>query len=803
MTGPHKLVASALARTVHLDELAALRREGLDQRPRSIGQPRALEAIRLGLSIDAPGYHVFVSGPAGTGKMSTVLSLLREGLRPKGPLRDLMFVENFEDPDHPLCIEMPAGEGRLFRRALLDFSKDLPEHLSRALEDEELSRRHQRGTRDLETQESDALAAFEQRLAAEQFALIHLQIDQSEQLDIQPIIDGEPVDLDSLGRAGEGAQEGAAALDEAQRAALRERHDAFKAELQQIVNQLRRAAMRFRRELKAHERAVIRAQLQELCDELVQRFTYEGVEAWLGALADWLTEQASQFGEHFDEDDLETLRQRLTVNLVLDNTHQEEAPIIVEHTASFANLFGTIERPAGEARATLNVSDIKAGSLLKADRGVLVLMAEDAVQSEGVWRTLIRTLRTNQLVIQSPEQVLSPAGGGALKPAAIEIDVRVITLGHDMLYQLLHESSNDFSRVFKIKAQFEGHLPDSLETLALYTAHVERVVGEEQLLPLSDEALARFCEYGAYIGGRRGYFSARFSVLTDLLREAAHYGLSEGAERMGPEHIERAIRERERRHSLPEERLRMLITQGVLDISTEGRLVGVVNALTLLDLGDHRFGQPCRVSATVAPGHEGLISVEREVELSGRIHDKGTLILAGYLRHFYLPDRPLSLSATLSFEQLHDELDGDSASAAEALALISVLADVPLEQGIAITGALNQRGQVMAVGGVAEKVLGFFELCVARGLTGQQGVVLPAENARTLLLPARILRAIEAGEFHLWAVSHLNEVIELFTGQAAGQLDEAGHFPPESVNHHARVRLIELFNQSRPPKRGY
>ena len=456
------------------------------------------------------------------------------------------------------------------------------------------------------------------------------------------------------------------------------------------------------------------------------------------------------------------------MNIVLDNDGAEPTPVVFENFPTFTNLLGTVERSSEDTRSTVDFTHIKAGSLLRADGGFLILNANDAVQEAGVWRALYRVLKTRELEIQSPEQFMSPGAACALKPESIRVDVKVIAVGDDDLYRLLYTGTDEFRRVFKIKADFDDEMPRDPEHLALYVQHAQRVVREEGLVPLGGTGLARLVEFGIRLADRQDRLSARFSDITDLLREASHYAGVAHADQVGGEHVRRALDERRRRHGLVEEKLHELLQSGVIDIATDGEEVGQINALTVLDVADHTFGQPCRVTASVAPGSEGLISIEREVELSGRLHDKGTLILSGWLRSRFLPMQPMSLSATLTFEQLHDDIDGDSASAAEALALLSALAEVPIPQGIAITGAIDQRGRILAIGGVNEKIEGFFRLCQHRGLTGRQGILIPADNCRNLQLDDEVVDAVRLGRFQIWAIGSLDQAIPRLTGKPAG-----------------------------------
>ncbi len=768
--------------------------EASDGTPALIGQPGALEALRLGLAMDSPGYNIFVCGPSGTGKMSTVRALLKPGARERRPLRDYAYVQNFDDPDQPLLLVMPAGQARRFRRAFEAFVDELAEQVRRQLEAESVEDARRARIRECETLERDLLSAFETRCESQRFALVQMQIGEAQHIDVMPIYKREPIDIDELNEISRTKRGRVPKLEE-----TNARHTVLKEELRVILTQLRQAARAAHEDVTEIEAAAVHEGLADPLADLKERFDHDGVADWLNSVADWVADNVHLFledDEHpFDEAPLRCLR----VNVVLDNGARSEPPVVFENFPTFTSLLGTVERPSDEARPTVDFTDVKGGSLLRADGGVLVLNANDAVAESGVWRCLTRVLKTRELEIQSPEQYFSQGSASALKPQPIPVDVKVIAVGDDDLYRALYLGTDDFRRVFKLKADFDDVMPRADENLGIYARHTWRVVEEEGLVPASNDALARLAEFGVRLSGRQDRLSARFSDLTDVLREASHYAAVDESKSTTRAHIERALDARKRRHGMSRERLRDLIRSGVVEITTDGGRVGIANALTVLDLGDSVVGQPCRISATVAPGHEGVSSVEREVRLSGRLHDKGTLILVAYLRTHYMPDDVLSLSATVAFEQLHDEVDGDSAALAETVALLSALANVPVDQGIAMTGALDQMGHIQAVGGLNQKLESFFDLCAERGLTGRQGVIVPAANHADLVLAQRVVDAVRTGEFHIWRARHIDQVLGLACGMTAGARDESGQFPPDSLNARVRAGLRKLVEQSGTP----
>lgn len=776
-------------------------RDRVYEEVRLAGQPRALDALRLGLVFDAPGHNVFVCGPSGTGKMATVRALLAHRPSRGRRLSDYAFVHDFDQPDRPRLLRMPAGTARRFRRRFEAFVGDLPDLIRRALEAPEVERRREEIVGRLQALERELIGGFQQRCEAEKFALTQVEMGEVQHLDLFPIHRKEPIDIEEL---NERVASGKARVPDLDR--INRRHGELKEELRHILARLRKSNREAQSAIAELEGETVARALEEEFADLVDAFDHDGVRPWLEAVARALTDQRDVFREDDGDGDLggelrrqrEALLRQLRVNIVLDNEGQADTPVVFENFPTFINLLGTIERPSDEGRALSDYTDIRAGSLLRADGGFLVLNADDAAAEPGVWRALLRVLKTGELEIQSPEQVLNPGAGTALKPQSIRVDVKVIAVGEDDLYHLLYTGSDEFRRVFKLKADFDDVMPLDPRNLGLYAHHAWHVIRDEGLVPIGSDALARLVEYGVRLAGRRDRLSTRFSDVTDVLREASHYARVDGAEVIGAAQVDRALAARERRHDLPREKVFSLLREGSIDVRTDGREIGTVNALTVLDLADHAFGLPCRMTASVAPGRDGITSIEREVHLSGRLHDKGTLTLVAYLRAHYLADRPMALNATLAFEQMHDEVDGDSATVAEAVALLSALAGVPVRQGVAVTGAVDQRGSVLPVGGINEKIEGFFRTCADRGLTGSQGVCIPEANTINLMLDDEVVAAVERGAFHVWSVRHLDEVVALVTGLEPGRRSPRGRFAAGTFNARVRRRLIRLSRLAGP-----
>jgi len=668
-------------------------------------------------------------------------------------------------------------------------SKSLLERVRALLEAEPVDQQRREQILVVEALEKSLLEEFSRRCQEQRFTLAQVQVGESQHIDIMPYFRRKPIDIDELNALAQSGQARVPRLAETNR-----KHSLLKEELRLLLAQLRQAALKVKEGILEIEKEAVREGLKELAETLMAEFPYSSLEAWSKEMIRWIAERVEEFKEEENDNLSPGLTWGLSVNLLVNNRGRNEPPIIFENAPTFTNLFGSIERPTDENRNQIDFNDIKGGSLLRANGGYLVINANDAVSENGVWRNLSRVLKTRELEILSPEQFFNPGAGSILKPDPIAVDLKVIVVGDDELYRFLDSSSEEFRRIFKIKADFDDLMPMDERGLKIYAHHAWRVAEEEKLPPVEDSALAALAEHGVRLAERQDRLSTRFSELTDLLREAGHYARMESAEGLQAAHIQQALKAQNRRHCLTADHFFDLLRSGVVDLATEGSVLGVANALTVVSVGDFSFGQPCRISASYAPGRLGIISVEREVSLSGRIHDKGTLLLSAYLRAHYLPERILALSATIAFEQLHAEVDGDSASVAETVALLSALADIPVKQGIAMTGAVDQRGRVQAVGGLNEKIEGFFRVCNHRGLTGEQGIILPFNNCNDLVLSTEVIEAVEQGNFHIWAVSHLDEVLSLVSGVEAGvrEQEEDAQFPEGSFNARVEERLKVL-----------
>jgi len=480
------------------------------------------------------------------------------------------------------------------------------------------------------------------------------------------------------------------------------------------------------------------------------------------------------------------------VNVMVDNSGTQGAPIVEETYPTYRNLFGSVERMMDRSGLwRTDFTKIKEGSLLKANGGYLVINATDALLEPGVWPALKRTLKTKRIEIQAYDPFFLFTTS-SIKPEPIEVDVKVIMIGDDLSYRLMYRYDEDFNKIFKAKADFDTVMDRNQATINEYTGFIKKICQEENLKPFDRSSAAAVVEYGARLAGKQKKLSTRFHQISDLVREASYWADEKGSAHVTEKHVDLAIENRIERLNLVEDRIQEMIQDGQIMIDTEGAVVGQVNGLSIFDMGDYAFGRPSRITAKTSMGKAGVINIEREVEMSGPIHSKGVYILSGYLRGKYAQDKPLNMCASLCFEQSYSGVEGDSASSTEIYALLSSLSEVPIRQDIAVTGSVNQRGEVQPIGGVNHKIEGFFAVCKARGLTGSQGVIIPHQNVEDLMIRKNVVLAVQEGEFHIYPVKTVDQGIEILTGMKAGERKADGTYEEGTLNELADKKLKEL-----------
>ena len=748
-----------------------------------IGQDEAIEALRFGLEIYAPGQNVFVRGLSGTGRMSLVEGLLKE-IQPACPLAsDYAYVANFDSPGQPRLLVLPRGEGCALRDSVDALIEFLKTELAAAMSSEDLRRRKQIMEERLKEEVQGIAAPFEKELEKNGLVMHTATVGSTVRPVLLPVIDGEaspPERIHQLQANGE--------LTEADVSEIAKKVEAFSKKLEDIGHEMQQARGRFVEAVQELFHSETRAILESRCKQIRDAFPQDDVGGFLDGLIEDVVRRPL---EELSADDMAVRRYR--VNLILSHRDGEGCPVIVENTPTLTNLLGTIDRQVvAEGVVISDHTMIRAGSLLRADGGYLILEAREVLTEPGAWRVLVRTLRTGSLEIVPPE-FGGPWGVRMLKPQAIPVKVKVILIGDPGLYYLLDAQDADFPYLFKVLADFETTIPTDQETLDAYARLFARLAGDENLPHFDRTAIAALAEHGARVAGRSDRMSTRFGRLVDIAREAAFLTSKSSERYVTGARVREAVARTRKRANLPARRFRENIADRTICIQTEGQAVGQVNGLAVVSTGPLTYGFPTRITATIGAGHAGMINIERESQLSGAIHTKGFYILGGLLRHLLRTEHPLAFSASIAFEQSYGGIDGDSASGAEMCCLLSALTGVPLRQDLAMTGAIDQHGHVLPIGAATEKIEGFFEACRDLGFTGTQGVIVPKTNVKNLMLHPDVVEACDQGRFHVYAVEDIREALELFTGMPAGDRNEHGEYEPGSLLHIAVEKAFEYW----------
>jgi lon-related putative ATP-dependent protease len=787
MSRPSSLPASRLRRRTEPAELPFETTADLPPLERAVGQERALEAARFGLAMAGDGYNLIVIGPPGVGRRTLLLSFLAERATAERVPSDVCYVHDFQGTQQPRPLLVSAGRGRALKKELEQLVTELKTVLPQAFESDEF--RHKRQA--IETEEK---LGHEKRLGA----LKRRAEDKG------LVLVATPMGLAILPSKDDGVMppEEFEQLPEEERATLQQSMDTLREELSVLVEELPRREKRARGRLRELVRETCAAAVRHHLDELRAIWEDEPkVVEFLRDLERDVIENVEDFVRPHDGSEggpmMELGRpadafRRYEVNLLVDHAETRGAPVVVEDHPTYSNLIGRVEHQQQLGALVTNFRLIRAGALHRANGGYLVLDARKLLTEPFAWEGLKRALRSREIRIESPSEMRMLLSTVTLEPGPVPLRLKVVLLAEPEIFYLLDRLDPDVRALFKVVVDFEDEIARGPETSLLYARLLGTLAQKEGLAPMSRSAVARLLEEASRRAGDAGKLSARVLDAFDLAREAAFFAAQRKSATVDGEDVDAAVTAQRRRTGRVRERVLEVIDQGTILIDTKGTAVGQVNGLAVLDVGRSAFGRPTRITAKVRLGKGEVVDIEREVELGGPIHSKGVLILSAFLGARYAAEHPLSLSATLVFEQSYGVVDGDSASCAEACALLSALAEVPISQAFAITGSVNQHGQVQAIGGVNEKIEGFFDVCSARGLTGKEGVVIPRSNERHLMLRDDVVQAVEKGLFHVHAVETVDEALELLTGQPAGERAEGGAWPEGSVNAKVEARLVAL-----------
>jgi len=756
-----------------------------------IGQERAVKSLKFGLDIKERGFNIYAAGYPGTGRATAVKDFLEAIAKTKPTPYDWCYVNNFRNPYEPRAIKLPPGRGKDFQRDVKSLVNETRRVLPKVFESEDYTAKREATIRTIDEERNELFATLNSRAQEEGFVLQSTPIG----LFIVPVAKGRPLSDEDL-----------MALSPYVRDEVQKRREKLSADLRSAMRQLRGLEGKANEELQKLNRDVALYAIGHLVSDLTEKYKeFPDVVTYVEEMQRDILENITQFIKEpeappapFSALWMRDLPfRKYEVNVIVDNSDLQGAPVVMEFNPTHQNLFGRIEKEAQFGVLTTDFTMIRGGSLHKANGGYLVLPAEDLLRSLFSWDDLKTALMNGRITVEEAGERLGFITTKGLRPAPIPLSIKVILIGNPLLYQMLYMLDKDFKELFKVKAEFDTVMDRTEENTQKYASFICTFCRKENLKHLEASAVAKVVEHGSRLAGDQEKLSTRFADIADIVREANFYATQENSKYVTASHVKKAIEEKVYRSSLIQEKIQEMIQRNILLIDTEGEAVGQVNGLSVMSLGDFAFGRPFRVTASTGLGREGLIDIEREAKLGGRIHTKGVMILSGYLAEKYARDKPLSLSARLVFEQSYEEVEGDSASSTELYAILSSLSGLSIKQAIAVTGSVNQKGDVQAIGGVNEKIEGFFEVCKAKDLTGHQGVIIPESNVQNLMLKEEVTDAVKAGKFHIYPVKTIDQGIEILTGVEAGARRPDGTFAEGTVNYRVDRHLREMADKLR------
>jgi len=789
-----KLTAEELRPTVDPASLGIRTTQDAQPVEGIIAQPRATAALQFGLDIRQPGFNVFVAGVAGTGRLTAVRSFLEERSKTEPRPDDWCYVHNFKDPYQPRALRLRAGQGREFAADMRLLIERIRQEIPRVFESDQYAARRDAIAQEFNRRREQLITRFGERAQQAGFLLQATEFG----FVLLPMMGGQPL-----------SDQAFLALPEPVRESIRQRREMLEAELKEVLKEIRRLEREAHEQLHQLDRTAVLQAVGGLFEDLIEKYQdNEGVVAYLKEVQEDIIQNWQVFrsppqvppvpmappgvppGMPFAPALLPF--RKYEVNVLVDNSETVGAPVVIEDNPTYQNLFGRIEREPQYGVLYTDQMMIHPGSLHRANGGYLVVPVEELLVNPFAWPSLKRALQTGLIDIEDLTEKIGFIAVKTLHPEPIPLNVKVVLIGTPLIYQLLYLLDEDFGELFKVKAEFDTLINRDESAHRLYTSFLCMLTNKENLKPLDASGVAKVIEYGSRLAEDQQRLSTRFGLIADVVREAHFQAERDGSQYITTDHVRKALDFKVYRSNLIEERVREMIARNVLLVDTEGEKVGQVNGLSVVMLGDYAFGRPSRITATISLGREGVVDIEREARLGGPIHTKGVLILSGYLAAKYAQDKPLSLAARLVFEQSYSMVEGDSASAAAHVAVVSRIAGVPRKLRVGGTDTVSARGEIQAMGGVNEKVEGFFDVCRVKGLTGNQGVIIPEANVQHLVLRDDVVEAVRQGKFHIWAIRTVDEGIEILTGMPAGERGPDGKYPEGTLNYLVDKRLAEM-----------
>ena len=756
-----------------------------------VGQERAVRALRFGLNIRERGFNIYVAGLPGQGRTTAVKNFLEEMAKGKPVPSDWCYVNNFNDSFVPKSINLPPGRGKEFQRDMKTLVDEVRNALPKAFESEDYAKKRDNAIKAVEEERKELLSQLNEKAKQQGFALQSTPIGVL----IIPIVEGQPLSDHDL-----------MALPQKIREDIDKKKEKLSSELRNAMRQLRTLERKITEEIQKLNREIAIFAMGHLVDGLSEKYEeFSDIKNYLENVRNDILNNLAQFIKEpkvprvpFPVPWMKELPfRKYEVNVIVDNSDLHGAPVVMELNPTHQNLFGRIEKEAQFGVLTTDFTMIRGGSLHRANEGYLVLQIEDLLRNLFSYEHLKRTLMNERITIEEPGERLGFITTKGLRPEPIPLDAKVILIGNPFLLQQLYLLDPDFKELFKVKADFDTTMDRTEENIRKYAAFVCTLCRKEKIKHLNASGVAKIVEYGSRLAEDQLKLSTRFGDVADIIREANFYATEEKSDYVTGDHINKAIEEKIYRSNLIQKKIQEMIERNIFLIDTDGKTVGQVNGLSVMSLGDFAFGMPSRVTASVGLGREGIVDIQREAKLAGPIHTKGVMILSGYLTEKYAHEKPLSLSTRLVFEQSYGIVEGDSASSTELYAILSALSGIPIKQNIAVTGSVNQKGEVQAIGGVNEKIEGFFEVCKAKGFTGEQGVLIPESNVQNLMLKEEVLEAVREGKFHIYPVKTIDEGIEILTEVKAGVRGSDGTFEEGTINHKVDKNLKTMAEKLR------
>ena len=759
-----------------------------------IGQERAVKAFEFGLNVKMKGYNIYVSGPSGSGKTTYAKLSAKEKAKNEAVPYDWCYVYNFDDPRSPLSLRFEPGIGRQFRDDMNELVSFFKTELTKAFTSEDYDKEKSDLSRTYDDKRDELIKKLDSVASENSFALK----TSNSGIIFQPIIDNVLI-----------TEENYDSLDEDVKNGINERLESMQDVVNSIMRDIKNIDKEYRQKMDDLDYKIGMFAIGHYVSALQEKYQYsERVIKYLESVQEDVLENIDQFSEHEpdEEDPVAALLPKLggtknddatlkyRVNLIVDNSKTEGAPVIVDYNPTYYNLVGEVEYDNEYGNLTTDFMKIKPGLMHRANGGYLIIQAQDLLSNVQAWEALRRIIKTKEITIENLRDQVGAIAVTTLKPEPIPSDVKVILVGGAYYYELLRGYDEDFSKLFKIRADFDYEMDRNDENIFKIAGFISKFCENEKTLPFDSSAVASVIEYSSRSVESQKKLSTRFNLIAEILAESATWAQLDNAEIVTAEYVKKAEEEKAYRLSMYQEKMNELLDNNTIMIATDGYCVGKINGLAVLDMGDYSFGSPTRITATTYMGKSGIVNIEKEAEMSGPTHNKGVQIITGYLGRMYAQKMPLSLSCRIAFEQNYNGIDGDSASSTELYCILSSLSEIPVNQSLAVTGSVNQCGEIQAIGGVTHKIEGYFDLCSRRGLTGKQGVVIPESNVNDLVLKDDVIEAVKNGMFHIYSISTIDEGIELLLGTEAGIMDENGDYPPESVHGKVMAKL-KKFNE--------